>query len=128
MKLGLLFLFIIVLGFCFELVEHLDKEWGKIDLFVLKDEQWNPSSYVYFAGESIAYIALALMIYKLTPHKHIALAFVIIESVDLIDFFITKNGPWFEFQGWPITYNIIKLVIFTVFLTYEFTINKFSFR
>lgn len=128
MRLGLFFLGIITLGFCFELAEHFDSQWGKVDLFLLKDEQWNPSSYVYFVGESVAYIGLALMIRKLTPYKHIALAFVIIESVDLIDFFVTKNGPWFEFHGWPVTYNVVKLSIFVLFLTYEFISTQFTFR
>lgn len=128
MKLGLLFLGIIFLGFCFEFIEHMDNKWGKIDLFYLTDAQWNPSSYVYFTGESLAYIALALIIRNLTPYKHIALAFIIVESIDLIDFYVTKNGAWFVFYGWPITYNIIKLVIFVLFLTYEFVCNKFTFR
>jgi hypothetical protein len=128
MKLGLFFLGIISLGFCFEIAEHFDKIWGKVDLFLLTDAQWNPSSYVYFTGESLAYIALALVIRQFSPYKHIALAFVIIESIDLIDFYMTKSGPWFEFHGWPVTYNLIKLTIFVLFLIYEFIHIQFAIR
>lgn len=106
----------------------MDSEWGKVDLFLLSDAQWNPSSYVYFTAESLAYIALALQIRKITPYKHITLAFVVVESIDLIDFYATKNGPWFEYHHWPVTYNLIKLVIFALFLIYEFSVNKFSFH
>lgn len=123
MKLGLFFLGIILLGFCFEFVEHLDSKLGTIDLFYLRDVKWNPSSYVYFTGESIAYIAMGLMIRKLTPYKHIALAFVVVESIDLIDFYVTKNDLWFEFRGYPITYNVIKVFIFTLLLGYDFIRN-----
>jgi hypothetical protein len=122
-KLGLFFLGIILLGLAFEFVEHNDKEWGTIDLFLLEEAKWNPSSYVYFAGESLAYIFLALIIRKLTPFRHVALAYIVIESIDLIDFFVTKNGPWFDFYGWPITYNIIKVMVFVIFLTYEYARN-----
>lgn len=123
MKLGLFFLGIILLGFCFEFVEHLDNKLGTIDLFYLRDVKWNPSSYVYFTGESLAYIAMGLMIRKLTTYKHIALAFVVVESIDLIDFYITKNDLWFTFYGWPITYNVIKVFVFTLFFCYELIRN-----
>jgi hypothetical protein len=113
------------MGLCFEFVEQMDYKWGKIDLFILKDEQWNPSSYVYFACESIAYIALAFVIRHYTKYKHVATSFIIVEAIDLMDFFLTKNGIWFTYQEWPITYNIIKVVIF-VFLMLTMAVYELS--
>lgn len=125
MKLGVFFFGIILIGLAFEFVEQMDDKWGRIDLFIIEDEQWNPSSYVYFIGESIAYIALALVIRHYTKHKHVATSFIVVESIDLMDFFLTKNGVWFTYHHWPITYNIIKVVIF-VFLMLTMAVYELS--
>lgn len=125
MRLGLFFFGIILMGLCFEFVEQMDDKWGKIDLFILADARWNPSSYVYFTCESIAYIALAFGIKWYTKYKSVATSFIIVESIDLFDFFLTKNDVWFKYYDWPITYNIIKVVIF-VFLMLTMAVYDLS--
>jgi hypothetical protein len=127
LKIAFFFLGILLLGLSFEFAEQMDAKWGKIDLFYLRDEQWNPSSYVYFAGESLAYIALASFamhlvskIPTLSPYRHFVLIFIVLESIDLVDFFFSKSGLWFEYRGYPITYNIVKVLIFILVIIYEY--------
>lgn len=117
MKFGLFFFAIILLGLIFEIcVGTLDKQFGRVDLFLMSNRIIYPSSYVYYSGETLIYIAFALMIRHFSINKHYATAFIIVESIDFIDFWITNNSLWFEFQGWPITFNIIKVVVFVLFL------------
>lgn len=117
MKYGFFFFVIILVGLAFEIVAGtLDNRHGRIDLFFLSDRVIYPSSYVYYTGEALTYIAIAVVIRHFSINKHYATAFIIVESIDLIDFWITDNSLWFEFSGWPITFNIIKVVIFVLFL------------
>lgn len=136
MKWGFLFLGLLILGLTFELVEGwADKKWGEVDLFWCINAKMNPSSYVYYNNETLERIILALFIRYLMslnevlkPFRHFATAFAILETIDLIDFWITGNTLWFLFHGWPVTFNIIKLAIFVILLTYEFISNRFFLR
>lgn len=126
MKWGFLFLGLILLGLLFELAEGwADKKYKEVDLFWGINARMNPSSYVYYNNETLERIILALFIRYLMsfvtfirPFRYFATAFAILEAIDLIDFWITGNTLWFEYYGWPVTYNIIKFLVFTLLMIY----------
>lgn len=127
MRWGLLFLALLIFGLLFEFSELLlDERWGKVDLFFRLNHQMYPSSYIYYAGETLTYIFLGLVVRHLMsliertkPYKHFATAFVILETIDFIDFWVTGNSLWFEYREYPITYNVVKVFIFTVLFGHE---------
>jgi hypothetical protein len=123
-KIPVILIGLILLGVVFEAFDVLDL--SKIDLFLLYNREMNPSSYVYYSDEHITYISLSCIIYwllgKIPSLQHIkplVFAFIIIEAMDFVDFWLTDNTAWFYFHGWPITFNIIKVFVFMLVLTYE---------
>lgn len=126
MKWGFFFFGVILFGLMYEFSELWLDERGKVDLFLRSDRQIYPSSYIYYSAETLSYIFLALAVRRLMysiesldQYKHFATSFSILEGIDFIDFWITGNSLWFEFRGYPITYNVIKVFIFTVLLGHE---------
>jgi hypothetical protein len=127
MRWGLFFLGLLLLGLVYEISELYLDQWGKVDLFLCHDREMYPSSYIYYSNENIGRIILALGVRKLMllvdflkPFSYFATAFVILESIDLVDFWLTRNSLWFEFRGYPITFNVLKIFIFTVLFGHEF--------
>jgi len=122
MKFGLIFFCFLLLGLVFEFVEEwADKKWGEVDLFFIIDAKINPSSYAYYTNETLERIFLALFIRHLMSvidnikcFKEYATAFIILESIDLIDFWMTGNTLWFLYHEVPITFNVIKVAIFMI--------------
>jgi hypothetical protein len=120
-------------GLGYELMLPYDDRWGRVDLFLHSDRAIYPSSYFYYSGETILYILLAVLIMRLmakipaiSEFKHFALVFIVLEFGDLLDFWITDNDLWFEFRGWPITYNVIKVLVFILVLIYEYAWDYFT--
>lgn len=126
MRYGFYFLCIILIGLLFEIAEPLDKIYSpnRIDLFLLADKKLYLSSYVYYTCEHVIYFLLAFIIFKeVSAARIFAIAFCILEVMDCLDFWITANGPWFPVGKWPITFNVIKVVIFMLVL-----INYVAYR
>jgi hypothetical protein len=122
------FLFsILIFGMLFELVASFDDQIGRVDLFFFYEHQMWPSSYAYYAEGHFNQIAFALLIHYLVafiPRFYIAhpftLAFIVIESLDFLDFWATGNTKWFDFHEWPITFNVVKVFIFVAVSAYEY--------
>lgn len=131
MKYGVYFLSILIIGLFFEMAEPIEEAFypGKVDLFLFRDIQMHFSSYIYYTCEHLGYILLSLMIFKeVSQAKVYAFLFIILESADIFDFWTTANGVWFIYEGWPVTFNIIKVFIFALFTlrmaVYEFRITS----
>lgn len=123
LRYGFYFLCIILIGLFFEMAEPLDKDYPE-DWFLLSDKKLYLSDYVYYTSEHIIYFLLALVIIKEIPSARLfAIAFCILEVLDCADLWITANGPWFFVGELPITFNVIKVTIFTLLL-----INYVAYR
>ena len=57
---------------------------------------------------------LMSLIHGLDHAKQYVLLFIILESIDLIDFWVTNNDLWFLYREVPITFNVIKVAIFMI--------------
>lgn len=130
MRYGFFFFGLVLFGLGYELMLPYDDQFGRVDLFLNSDRAIYPSSYFYYSGETILYILLAVLIMWLmskiqaiSEYKHYALVFIVLELGDLIDFWITNNEFWFEFRGHPITYNVIKVLVFILVLLYEYVLD-----
>jgi len=113
---GLFVFGVILLGLGYELMYSYDDQFNRVDLFLLSDRKIYPSSYFYYSAESITYIGFAVMLFRsiIPQAKQYVLLFIILESIDLIDFWITNNDMWFQYRAWPITFNVIKVAIFMI--------------
>jgi hypothetical protein len=130
MRYGLFFFGVVFLGIGFEFAQLYDERWGRIDLFLNSDRSIYPSSYVYYSVGHLTDILLAsLVMYLMTKipsiaqFKHYALLFVVLEAVDLLDFWLTNNDLWFEFTGYPVTFNVLKVLVFILVIIYDYALD-----
>lgn len=86
-------------------------------LFPFSDMKLSIQNYVYYACEHLILIVFALFIFMESDRFKFPLAaFLIIQIVDLLDFILTYSEPWFEVNGWPITFNVLKVAIFMLII------------
>ena len=66
---------------------------------------------------------LMSLISFLKPYQHYAMAFAVLESIDLVDFWLNGNTLWFEYKGYPITFNVIKFLVFILVIIYDYALD-----
>lgn len=72
-------------------------------------------TYLYFGFEHLTLIALAYIIAREeTKFKHIAWAYLIVQSAHLIDYLLTYNSIWFFIGSFPVSINTVGFGVFTV--------------
>lgn len=123
MKFGFYFLSLLFIGLLFEIALPIQKTYfpNEESLFLLSDHKMYFRSYVYYTCEHIIYFLLALMVsVEIKQARMYATLFCVLELGDIADFWITANGDWFEYQGYPITYNVIKVLVFILVIIYEY--------
>lgn len=124
MKIGLYFLCVLLLGLFFELAEPIEKAFfpGQRNFLLLVEYPMYFRSFVYYICEHLTYILLALIVFFEVPEaKLYAGTFMILEFLDGIDFWVTGNGTWATIDGWPITFNVIKVSLFVLVITNKLT-------
>lgn len=119
----LFFLFsVMFLGVVFMIVPDSPAQ----DFFPFADMKVTPEWYTYYVVEHVIIIIFSLHFYiEATDDKKIILLFLILQIIDLVDFMLTYNMTWFLYHGHPITFNIIKVLVFGLALSYEF-IKRFA--
>lgn len=84
--------------------------------FLFSDMTLALSTWVYFLFEHLILVLLAVIIVELEPRYRIAaIAYLTIQVIDTLDYILTYGEPWFAFISW----NMIKLLIFIIAITYE---------
>jgi len=124
MRYGVYFLCILILGLFFEMAGPIQQKFlpGERHFFLLSDQTMQLRSIVYYLVEHLSYILLALIVYKEVPaSKLYSVAFIVLEFCDAADFMITANGDWTVINGWPVTFNVIKVSLFCLVIIYAFT-------
>jgi hypothetical protein len=122
----LLFIFsVMVLGVVFLIVPDAPP----YDFFLLVDKKVTPEWYVYYLIESLIIIIFALyMRLESSEHKLYTTLFLALQIIELIDFILTYNMVWFYYKELPITFNVIKVLVFGSLLAYECIRNFFTVR
>lgn len=99
----------------------LPPDTNKVDLFPYADVKVTPEWYAFYACKHLILITFALFIFKESDKYKVALlCFLLIHIVGLIDFGLAYGLPWFDFRGYPIGFNLIKICIFMLAIGYEY--------
>lgn len=69
------------------------------------------TSYLWVIAEHAAFLSIVWLWWKDTM-KRSAAAFLLICTLDAIDFLLRANTPWFWVAGYPVTNNIFTLICF----------------
>lgn len=121
-RFGLYFLSIILLGLLFEIAEPIEDRFFKdqyLHWFLFSDASLRFSSYVYYTVEHAIPLFIALIVVNEVPQaRFYASVYCYLQFIDTLDFWATANGLWVDIGGWPITFNIIRVLIFVMLLTY----------
>jgi hypothetical protein len=122
----LLFIFsVMVLGIVFLIIPDAPP----YDFFLLSDKKVTPEWYVYYLVESLIIIIFALyMRLESNEYKIYTTLFLALQIIELIDFILTYNMVWFYYKKLPITFNVIKVLVFGSLLAYECIRNFFTVR
>lgn len=129
MKFGFFFLGLVVIGVMFEAATWVDDNWlpGQRDFFLFADHKMHFSSIVYYTIEHVVYFLLGLFIYSFVHvTRPYSMAFCMFEILDIGDFFATANGSWFFFMGLPVTFNVIKVVVFVLLIIWNYAASRIS--
>lgn len=103
-----------VVGLLFDLIPFAPAQPQKLFLLVDgRDFGMTLEWYVYLAGEKISRMLIFYAFYLVTKLK-IVNVFFLIECVDLIDFMIIANKPWFQILGFDVEFNTLKLCIIVI--------------
>ena len=124
MRYGFYFLCILILGLFFEMAGPIQQKYlpGERHFFLLSEQTMQFRSIVYYLVEHLAYILLAAIVFfELPESKLFSGAFCVLEICDAADFMITANGDWTVINGWPVTFNVIKVSLFCLVILYAFT-------
>lgn len=119
MRQAFIFLVIVLIGVSFEVSAYFEKFWpGYYRFFLTNDYEMLVRSYVYYIAEHVTIIILATWVYRATLNR-VALIYVVVEWGDLGDFIVTGNTVWFHSGELPVTYNVIKVLIFVLVICHE---------
>lgn len=110
-------------GLLFEMAEMLEPRYfpAKQAFFLLSEHKMWFSSVVYYVAEHFVDITFMVILFFEAPHLRFIVAFYAgLEFLDCVDFLISGNSAWFIFNGWPVTFNVIKILVFILAIEYEF--------
>lgn len=77
-------------------------------------------TYVYDIMQYIVIIGLLLMLLERCTSDEFPYVsgFMAVTVGDLIDYILTHNDPYFTWNGYPISFNIVSIAFYTLFCTY----------
>lgn len=115
----LLLLITLALGMLHEFYDT-DIVWG----YLFSDSTHNAEAWIYFLCEHLIVIALAYDYWQVEPEfRKCATAFLWLSVVDLVDYILTCNDPWFSFLPEWATVNVFKFPIFGFVIVRELIKN-----
>lgn len=84
-------------------------------MFLLNEKTITKQNYYYYLYEHVGAIIPAVIFYFDNKRFRIAfLCYIFAEVGDMIDFACTYNEQWWSYHGIPVTYNIVKILIFSM--------------
>lgn len=103
--------FSFLVGLIFDMIPFSPAQPQK--LFILIDHKITLEWYIYLAGEKIARMIIFYAFFVATKLK-IVNVFFWLECLDLIDFMLWMNKPWFQILGFDVELNTLKLCIIVI--------------
>lgn len=111
LKVFWLLAFSFVVGLLFDLIPFSPAQPQK--LFILIEHKITLEWYAYLAGEKIARMIIFYAFFVATKLQ-IVNVFFWLECLDLIDFMLWMNKPWFQILGFDVEFNTLKLCIIVI--------------
>ncbi len=84
--------------------------------FPFSSVETSDEQYVWMLVGRMTLIACICIAYFWKPPKDIIVAFIALNVIDLIDHLIHYNEPYFFWQSVPISYNVISIPLFALYL------------
>lgn len=110
---------IMVMGLIWEIVPQPDANAKTYDWFLFYDYAIAPQWYAYFTMQHLVVIVLSLIILDIvkTLYSVPVKWFILLQTGQLVDFWLTYNTTWFHIGVLPVTMNLTQIFIFGVVLT-----------
>lgn len=90
-----------------------------VDFFPFSDFQIYPVNHVYYICEKLTMIVLAYVIYnEATKYRGAIHIFFLLLCADLVDYLLCYGAVWGYVNGFPISFNVIKCLIFGLTILY----------
>lgn len=112
----------LLMGVIFEIAQGIEPTYFPEPraFFLLSDHVMWFSSVVYYVQEhSIDIVFMVILFYKAPEARFIVCFYAGLEFLDCMDFLVTGNSSWFMFNSWPITFNVIKILVFILAIEYD---------
>lgn len=100
-----------LVGLLFDLIPFAPAQPQKLFIFI--DQEITLEWYVYLAGEKIARMIIFYAFFVATKFKIVNLFFWI-ECIDLVDFMLWMNRPWFQILSFDVEFNTLKPCIIVI--------------
>lgn len=99
----------------------------QLDFFPLYEMKLNPATHIYFICEKLTMIVLAYVIYnEATKYRGAIHIFFLLLCADLVDYLLCYGAVWGYVNGFPISFNVIKCLIFGLTILYVWTRGLFK--
>lgn len=115
-----------VVGLLFDLIPFAPAQPQKLFAFVDgRDFGMTLEWYVYLAGEKISRMMIFYAFFLATGFR-IVQVFLWLEVLDLVDFMLVANKPWFQILSYDVELNHIKLCIIVTVIVSEWIKQRSS--
>lgn len=122
-RFGWLYLSIILIGLLFEVAKPMDDIYfpDGVDWFPLLDKTIAFSSWVYYLAEHAIELLIVITLYiEIVEARVYTMIYGYLALFDMFDYIMIGNAEWFNINGWPVSFNVIKVMLFALFLACEF--------
>lgn len=129
MRLAPLLFCTLLIGLFFEFAEPIQELYfpERQDFFLFGDREIYFTTWVYYLSEHIILVLLSLLIYnEIKDIRLVSGCYMILQIIDTVDYILTYNAPWFAFDGWTITFNVFKILLFSFVIAYELIRHSFA--
>lgn len=86
---------------------------GPTDYFLFSDMKLYLATHIYFIGERVTMIILALIItVESSKYRQYLQIFLLLMIADLVDYLLCYNEVWFYYYEFPVSMNMLKVTVF----------------
>lgn len=97
------------------------------DYFLFSKMKLYPATYMYFIGEKVILILLGtVVVTQASEYRGALKVFLLLLIADLADFLLCYNEVWFTFDGFPVSMNVFKCLVFGLTILYVWMKKQFS--
>ena len=87
------------------------------DYFLFSDQELTLETHLFFLFEHIILVVLGVVIFLETQYKTAAMVYVFLQVIDTLIYVLAYGH--FSFMSTPITWNFIKIIIFSLAIINE---------